>query len=198
MCVFGLKYFRLRQEVKHLYKLLTCACGFCLFGVLVSMIYIKFWGFSSVSPTIFLLCIRKLFYLNFDLFSDLFCFHTLSWPGHCGLFPSVWLLCFQLSSFLIPWSSSISLDVLLAFGSVLPDPFMGCPADSCWLSPVQSLVCCTPACSILLATFSILLTCSLLFIASHLTFHCLFLDAPLSSLLVLWAISVPSLPNTFS
>lgn len=77
MCVFGLKYFRLRQEVKHLYKLLTCACGFCLFGVLVSMIYIKFWGFSSVSPTIFLLCIRKLFYLNFDLFSDLFCFHTL-------------------------------------------------------------------------------------------------------------------------
>lgn len=39
MCVFGLKYFRLRQKVKHLYKLLTCACGLCLFGVLRSMKY---------------------------------------------------------------------------------------------------------------------------------------------------------------
>lgn len=46
MCMFGLKYFRLRQNVKHLYKLLTCACDLSLFGVLISLIYKT----SGVSP----------------------------------------------------------------------------------------------------------------------------------------------------
>lgn len=56
---------------------------------------------------------------------------------------------------------------------------------------VQSLASCTPACSMVSATLSILLTCSPSFISSHLAFHCLSLDVPLSSW---WYEPSPTLP----
>lgn len=126
---------------------------------------------------------RKLFSLNFDLSSHLFCLNTLFWPGHCDLLPSM-LGCFAFNS--LPFISldphwPLWLSCWHLLGSVLPAPFLGCPAHSCWLSLVQSLASCAPACSMVSATLSILLTCSPLFIASHLAFHCLSLDVLLSS-----------------
>lgn len=136
---------------------------------------------------------RKLFSLNFDLSSHLFCLNTLSWPGHCDLLPSM-SDCFAFNSLpficLDPhWPLWLSCWHLL--GSVLSAPFLGCPAHSCWLSLVQSLASCTPACSMVSATLSILLTCSPSFISSHLAFHCLSLDIPLSSW---WYEPSPTLP----
>lgn len=88
MCMFGLRYFRLRQKVKHLYKLLSCACGLCLFGVLISVIYKSSGVFPLSSPQFFCWA-----WGNFSPWTSIYLhiswLNTLSWPGHCDLLPSV-------------------------------------------------------------------------------------------------------------
>lgn len=143
MCMFGLKYFRLRQKVKHLYKLLICAHGLCLFGVLILMIYKSSGVFlclpcslSAVHEETFLL---ELWFIFTSLLSQ-----------HAFLARSLWpfalyvrLLCFQLSSFHMPWSSLTSLAVLLAppwFSSLCPFSGLSCTFLLALISPVPCLL----------------------------------------------------------
>lgn len=123
---------------------------------------------------------RKPFSLNSDLPSHLFCLKTLSWSGQY-LSPSAFG-CFAFGSpLLIPWSSLTSLAVLPAppwFSSRCPFPGLSCTFPLALWS-IRPLACCTPACSRVSATISILLTCSPLFISFPLAFHCLSCDTPL-------------------
>lgn len=181
MRMFVLKYFRVRQKAKHLSKLLTSwACGLPLFGVLVLTLH-KSLGFFPLSSYILSPRHEETFLLELWFTVTSFLSQDPFLVRSVPFTICVWLLCFRLSSFHIPWSSLTSLAVLPAppwFSSHHPTSGLSCTFLLALLL-VRPLACCTPACSRASATVSVLLASSPLFISFCLAFHCLSRDVPL-------------------